>query len=279
MLIEVAVPVVPLMPSHRLSTTIRPFLHLAAFHPSATMYKHSRQNALIIYPPILPPSDFFDLEAEAEKLKDMFKYDNSLKNPLYDETGLVNLPVDDKGNLILDPESRTKMVDVEVELDVLYEYMAWMGSAAKEEGMGEEGKKKWLEGLREAVNEDLGEVFDEWHEVVDEERSKRGLTDRYTHWGWYKKQTLDSGKKKWTCDSAQRESESWEVDQEPTPLVPSSDGEADEGALLPDKTSSINEKVEEQMSAETVSCPFTEVSVESESASEAPPITLITLWW
>ena len=141
-----------------------------------------------IYPPLLPSPDFFDLELEAEKLKDMFKATNSLKNPLYDETGLVKLPTDDKGVLILDPESKTRMIDVEVELDCLYEYLGWIGSAKKEiEDGGREGKE-WLEGLRREVDMDMGEVFDEGHAVVDEERRKRGLTDRWTHWAHFKGQ-------------------------------------------------------------------------------------------
>ena len=144
------------------------------------------------YPPLLPPPNFFDLELEAEKLKDMFKASNSLKNPLFDETGLLNLPVDARGVLILDPESKTRMVDVEVELDCLYEYLGWIGSAKSEveEGTddGREEKVKWLEGLRKEVDRDMGEVFDEWHAVVDEEREKRGLTDRWTHWAHFKGQ-------------------------------------------------------------------------------------------
>lgn len=122
----------------------------------------------------------------------MFKASNSLKNPLFDETGLVNLPVDARGVLILDPESKTRMVDVEVELDCLYEYLNWIGSAKNEveEGTddGIEEKVKWLEGLRKEVDRDMGEVFDEWHAVVDEEREKRGLTDRWTHWAHFKGQ-------------------------------------------------------------------------------------------
>lgn len=139
-----------------------------------------------IYPPLLPPPDFFDLELEAEKLKDMFKVTNSLKNPLFDETGLVNLPIDERGVLILDPESKTRMVDVEVELDCLYEYLDWIGSAKK--ALRNEESKQWLEGLRKEVDRDMGEVFDEWHAVVDEERRKSGLTDRWTHWAHFKGQ-------------------------------------------------------------------------------------------
>lgn len=208
----------------------------------------------------------------------MFKKDNSLKNPLYDETGLVNLPADDKGILILDPESRTKMVDVEVELDVLYEYMAWMTSAAKEEGMDEGSKKEWLEGLREAVNEDLGEVFDEWHKVVDEERKKRGLTDRYTHWASYKKQAWDPEKKKWSRIQQKNDGPS-QLENGALPPVPSEDTSVEE--LLPREVSgTIITESEETKPLEGVCLGSTqEGPMSRESDVIHPMIDLVTLWW
>lgn len=170
------------------------------------------------YPPVLPPPDFFDLDLEAEKLKDMFKATNSLKNPLYDETGLVDLPTDDKGILILDPESKTRMVDVEVELDCLYEYLDWITSAS---GAVDEEGRKWMEGLRREVDGDMGEVFDEWHAVVDEERRKRGLTDRWTHWAHFKGQERkgEGANGEWVIKKVVQENEGEKGGEKAPPVV------------------------------------------------------------
>ena len=54
----------------------------------------------------------FDFEDQEKFTKEkMFKKDNGYSGPLYDETGKIDLPADKKGILILDPESRTRMVD------------------------------------------------------------------------------------------------------------------------------------------------------------------------
>lgn len=49
-----------------------------------------------IYPAILPPPDFFDLDDIDEELKNMFKKDHKADNPLHDENGAVNLPGHEK---------------------------------------------------------------------------------------------------------------------------------------------------------------------------------------
>lgn len=92
-----------------------------------------------IYPPVLPPPDFFDLEEEEKRINErMFKKDDINENYLYDETGEVTLPVDDKGILILDPVSRTRLIDAQMEPEILFRYLEWIGSAIGEvEKLGE----------------------------------------------------------------------------------------------------------------------------------------------
>lgn len=73
-----------------------------------------------IYPPVLPPPDSFNL-GESEKLKNMFKK-HGILNHIHDETRTVNLPVEEKGILILDPESRTRIIDPHMERQLLSQY-------------------------------------------------------------------------------------------------------------------------------------------------------------
>lgn len=84
-----------------------------------------------IYPPALPPPKYFNLDKIADQLKDTFKKDRR-GNPLHDETGKVNLPTDNKGILMLDPASRTRILDPAIEQSILLEYRSWIYSARKE---------------------------------------------------------------------------------------------------------------------------------------------------
>lgn len=56
-----------------------------------------------IYPPVLPPPDFFNEEEEIEKQEAFFHKDEAFTNPLPDETGTVHLPHDEKGFCIWTP--------------------------------------------------------------------------------------------------------------------------------------------------------------------------------
>lgn len=125
-----------------------------------------------IYPPVLPPADFFDLAEEAKDLKDMFKKNND-DGPLYDETGKVDLPTDEKDILILDPVSRTRLLDTMFENYIFSEYCDWIYSALMD-ATACNGKQRgsWLEGLYKVVFEDNASASVKFSLVVDEERKR-----------------------------------------------------------------------------------------------------------
>lgn len=73
-----------------------------------------------LYPPVLPTPELvfgpdFDEEMMQEIIKETFRKKNQRLNPLYDEIGLVDLPADVKGFLIIDPVSKTRLIDVSLE--------------------------------------------------------------------------------------------------------------------------------------------------------------------
>lgn len=87
-----------------------------------------------IYPPVLPPPDFFNEEEEVERHKEFFHKDEAFMNPLFDKTGTVHLLHDEKGFLILDPASRCRHLNASVEyLTTLCQYRLWIASVAQEQ--------------------------------------------------------------------------------------------------------------------------------------------------
>ena len=131
-----------------------------------------------IYPPILPPPDIFDLDFIKEDLKTMFKKNNTA-GVLHDETGLVNLPVNEKGILILDPVSRYRIEDVLLENMIFFDYTIWIETL---EFMHPDPELcwEWIAGLKEAVEEDGLETARACAAILEDERDKRGLTTMFT---------------------------------------------------------------------------------------------------
>ena len=102
----------------------------------------------------------------------MFKKNND-DGPLYDETGKVDLPTDEKDILILDPVSRTRLLDTMFENYIFSEYCDWIYSALMD-ATACNGKQRgsWLEGLYKVVFEDNASASVEFSLVVDEERKR-----------------------------------------------------------------------------------------------------------
>lgn len=61
----------------------------------------------------------------------MFKKDNEEGNVLYNETGKVDLPIDGKGILVLDPVARTRIIDSQMEEMIFLQYCHWILEAIK----------------------------------------------------------------------------------------------------------------------------------------------------
>lgn len=230
-----------------------------------------------IYPPILPPPNFFDIEEEVEELKILFKKDN-IGNPLYDETGKANLPVDEKGVLILDPESRTRLVDVMMEWNILYDYRSWINSATgKARELGDKQTVDWLRGLKQSLDEDWNVAYGEWNIVTDEERKKRGLTDWATHATWY----LDQMSTDAEVDEDQTEQSDGNLLQAKDNSSPA-DSAFNHGSYQEDNPSAHSEAVSKGDEQQTLSS-ATDLSSSTSSVCESersiPAIDLVTLWW
>ena len=103
-------------------------------HESTTDALEVAKKRVGMYPPIVLPPDFFDEEEEIEHDKSLFHMDKVFQNVLFDETNTVQVPFDEKCFLILDPSSRTRMLDAHVDhMTVLFGYERYVESAMKEQ--------------------------------------------------------------------------------------------------------------------------------------------------
>lgn len=145
-------------------------------------------------PPVDPPEDVLEIEEEERRLKDWTFKKSYPCNPIFDETGTINLPADSKGILILSPETRTRVTDVDVEQTTLIHYMNWLHQAwSQARHHVPLLHSKWIAGLKEEVEKEYNCICSEYREVVDEERKKHGLTEKSSKTG--QRQSLDRGRR------------------------------------------------------------------------------------
>lgn len=241
-----------------------------------------------MYPPVIPPPDFFDLEEEENNIKkEMFKKNNT-GSPLYDETGKVKLPVDEKGILILDPESRTRIIDVHVEAYMLSVYSEWIRSATDvAEEQGWEQTVDWLHGLKRAVDKDFDTVDEDHRIIVNEERKKRGLSDYETHQRWWCSTVRGQGENRWDEEQQDDEQEDDETGDDigsetenPTRSVAGPpDNDNIEQEAFSDDCRLAPQEHEELSPTGALNESLAESPTQSEDSPTPPSLDLVTLWW
>lgn len=74
----------------------------------------------------LPLHDLVDFEEVEEEIKKEWFKASYPSGFLYDETGTVSQPIDSKGLLIVDPETRTRLEDAFIEYKIMWHYEMWI---------------------------------------------------------------------------------------------------------------------------------------------------------
>lgn len=125
----------------------------------------------------LPPHDLIDIEKLADDIKKRWFKADYRGGFLYDETGKVNSPIDNKGLFVVDPVTRTRLEDSYIELKIMWAYLDWIVDDAMVNNGSTSENSAWLRQLFDSVKEDYQAVADEFKTVVGEERKKLGLSD------------------------------------------------------------------------------------------------------
>lgn len=237
------------------------------------------------YPPAEPPNDVINIKEEERWLKEVAFKKSYSYNPLFDETGKVDLPADTKGILVLCPESRTRIIDVDLERIALIDYSNWLHHAGTEEQThGSVLNFRWITGLNEEVNEDFNCVREEYRLVVDEERRKHGLTDLATMAAWRVRYECAGG----TCWTDQDDMETIKqvMDcQAQDGLQPANSSPSElnrAGSHTWDHESSHSATQDSSISPTPVDTTPSLSSISSYPVSSrptTPALDLVTLWW
>ena len=167
----------------------------------------------------------FVLEEIEDSIKYMFKNDDPCSNPFYDETSIIKLPVDEKGILIIDPVTRTTMIDIAAENSILYSYLEWIED---NESAASLNPRRVIVAVRtkEVTMEDKQAAAKEGNLVVDEERKKRGLTT-------WQSSVADHRSKRLACQPLAELREEMDRELAKSSLEPEGEVEAEERYFLP----------------------------------------------